>query len=347
MFISAIVSAYRVSAFLNDALLSAVSQANSHGYEVLVSTGDNELQIEQSILSRARACGVELRVVSMGRATYAESLVKAARIASGQVLALLDDDDLWHPGRIDRIERAFLSDSRIGYFHNNQRFIDAEGRPLKFWNPHRLLRHSSSLMREGREFVLDPRSRKEFGRASAFEPWFNNSSIAILRSTVLEAADELSRARGAEDTLLFSASAASSKWAYLTSDCLTDYRLHTSGVTAASSEHPGSPSDVELYLKFVRTRHLHLDQLIRSLLPPESPPHLEEWISRDHAFWQVMEKIGEANTSTPVTGHPIGKLIAQDPFPPTLRDVSAAALCFLSTIAPDVTRQLFLLSRRA
>lgn len=52
------------------------------------------------------------------------------RAASGELIALADQDDVWHPDRIARAVDAFAADSRLLVVHSDAMLVDADGRPL-------------------------------------------------------------------------------------------------------------------------------------------------------------------------------------------------------------------------
>ncbi len=48
-------------------------------------------------------------------------IAAGVRAARGSVVAFLEDDDLFHPDRLEQIHRAFAEDPELGFYHNAQR----------------------------------------------------------------------------------------------------------------------------------------------------------------------------------------------------------------------------------
>ncbi|MCI4349144.1 MAG: hypothetical protein L3J93_02855, partial [Thermoplasmata archaeon] len=46
-----------------------------------------------------------------------------------EVVAFLDDDDLFMPGKLARMQELFSGDSRLGFYHHGMRFFAGPGPP--------------------------------------------------------------------------------------------------------------------------------------------------------------------------------------------------------------------------
>lgn len=60
----------------------------------------------------------------------AGSFAKAASLAQGTVVVFSDQDDIWLPGRVERVRAAF-SDQRVFLYHGNAQLVDQDLKPQK------------------------------------------------------------------------------------------------------------------------------------------------------------------------------------------------------------------------
>lgn len=59
------------------------------------------------------------------------SLNEGLRRATGEFVAVLNDDDVWRPRKLERQLELMREEPGVGLVHTNGHFIDAEGRPLQ------------------------------------------------------------------------------------------------------------------------------------------------------------------------------------------------------------------------
>jgi glycosyltransferase involved in cell wall biosynthesis len=161
------------------------------------------------------------------------------RESRGEVLAFLDDDDRFLPGKLARIEQVFRDNPRLGFYRNAYVPIDAEDRPRP---QARFRRDQRRAMASLGPLLLDGEDR--FVRLRALPPLgldFNSSSMAVRREVLVEFLPRLDLAgfRLLDALAFFAALSADCAWMVDPAE-LTGYRIHprNSSLAAGASEDP-------------------------------------------------------------------------------------------------------------
>lgn len=133
--VSVLLTCYNHRAFIEAAVASVRAQAY-RDFEIIAvddgsSDGTREWLAEQSDIT------VICNPANVG--TY-ETLNVAFRAASGEFVAILNDDDVWQPAKLSRQVNLMDSDPRIGLVHTGGFFVDGngqriDGNPLGFAFP--------------------------------------------------------------------------------------------------------------------------------------------------------------------------------------------------------------------
>jgi len=124
--VSIIVPTYNGSAFLQDAFNSVLAQTYTDWEVVLVDDGSTD-QTGAIAKAAAPAFGGRLHYVYQANRGLPAARNTAIRHATGDLLALLDSDDIWLPRRLELGVRLMDSDSGIGLVHGKVARIDAHG----------------------------------------------------------------------------------------------------------------------------------------------------------------------------------------------------------------------------
>lgn len=159
--------------------------------------GVREIYFEENLLGERIALGIEQ--------------------ASGEIVALLEDDDVFSPDKLKCVVEAF-SKRDIVYYHNNVYLIDEDSRPLEPVAP-----FTNQL--EG-SFVCRP--IKHFAQLGKHGGSFNNSSIAVRRSAILPYLQHIGKLTAGVDNAIFYLLAQGDPLFYFDGRKLTGYRLHSS-----------------------------------------------------------------------------------------------------------------------
>lgn len=177
-----------------------------------------------------------VRVLRPKSTRMGEWVAEAAREARGEVLFLLDDDDLFFPGKLERIRAAFRADPRIGYYRHGLRTFWGEDGPRDF-GPE----PAGDFEDHKRWVTAGPRSD---ARALARAWWAEGagvpSAIGVRREVVTRFEDRLRRIQIGVGPLLFYA-AALDGWRLVVDPArLGGRRLHSHNTSGAGSEDAGT-----------------------------------------------------------------------------------------------------------
>lgn len=195
--VSAIISAHTRVQFLRDAVASATSQGAD---EVLVVkyTRDPELDAELAALGA--------RVVPTREPFQGGKVAEGIAVASGDVIALLDDDDVFLPGKVDRLREVYR-DPRVIFAANRYLpFTDQPPRPapggeVRLFHPG----EGGNLFAQGLRPALA-------------------SCISARRSAMAHWVDQLRRLTIADHTL-FMMAVTERQWMAMDASVLTGYRV--------------------------------------------------------------------------------------------------------------------------
>ncbi|MGH9102496.1 MAG: glycosyltransferase family 2 protein [Acidimicrobiales bacterium] len=197
--VSVVVPCFRGGPLLEQAVASVQAQTYSRWELILVDNGvpgglDDVCPDERA------------RVVREPRPGIAWARNRGILVARGELVALLDEDDLWHPDKLTRQVRALSEAPAAVLCHSDYRVVDREGRPLGV---------SSSWLPGSYEEML----RKGGG---------------ILASTVVVCRDRLAasglhdpRRRSADDLDLFLRLLREDAQLVVLKEQLADYRWHS------------------------------------------------------------------------------------------------------------------------
>lgn len=121
--VSAILATYNGQRFVAETLESLLAQRHAPAEVVVCDDGSKDDTVE--IL---RSFGERIRVVRQPNAGVSAARNKAASLATGEVLAFVDQDDLWEPNRLELQVRRLAEQPELGLVYADSWIIDGEGR---------------------------------------------------------------------------------------------------------------------------------------------------------------------------------------------------------------------------
>jgi glycosyltransferase involved in cell wall biosynthesis len=124
--VSVVIPTFNHQTFISAAVESALAQTLRPLEVIVVDDGSTDATVEilAPYLSRIRLVRQPNQGVSAARN------VGAGR-ATGEVLAFLDADDLWLPGKLERQVQRLRSDPGLGLVHCGMEEVDGQGNPLR------------------------------------------------------------------------------------------------------------------------------------------------------------------------------------------------------------------------
>lgn len=121
--VSVVVASNRASPFLVEALGSVAAQTYRHLEIIVVDDGSDDPEFIADVTRRIG----EVTVVRQRPSGVAVARNVGAALATGEFLVFLDDDDRWHPERIELQLRALQSDAEAVVSYCGMRSVDEAG----------------------------------------------------------------------------------------------------------------------------------------------------------------------------------------------------------------------------
>lgn len=163
--ITAVITAHDRVAFLPHAVRSALD------------AGVDQVVVVRNFTGPIEGCEGRYEDLLCPTPDTAEKQCRVLEAARGEVVCLLDDDDLWTPEKVPRVRALFGESPGLFFYNHAQRPIDAEGRPIQADHPELAGTHPERFDQwDGQDF-------DELVRAI----WPGNcSSISLRRSWAVE-----------------------------------------------------------------------------------------------------------------------------------------------------------------
>jgi glycosyltransferase involved in cell wall biosynthesis len=131
--LSIVICTYNGAAYLQPQLDSLLAQTLLPDEIVIGDDGstDATLEILHDFGVRANQTGIEVQLrQNPHNLGYVENFTAGLRQASGELLFLCDQDDVWHPDKLARMAAAFERDPHLLLLHSDARLVDARGASL-------------------------------------------------------------------------------------------------------------------------------------------------------------------------------------------------------------------------
>lgn len=125
MTISAIIPVYNGEHHVRAALASVLAQTVAPTELIFVDDGSTDGS--GALLADLAAEHPMVRVLSIANSGQSAARNAAVSLASGELLAFLDQDDLWRPQHLEMLAAPFVSDSELGWCYSDFDEIDDEG----------------------------------------------------------------------------------------------------------------------------------------------------------------------------------------------------------------------------
>ncbi|WMT50615.1 MAG: glycosyltransferase family A protein [Ferroplasma sp.] len=154
----------------------------------------------------------------------------ACKVASGEILTFMDDDDIFYPGKIKYVSDIFKANKDLGYYHNNFDTIDENGNPKI--NRNYKTPEFETLYIENKEKASFFKRNKNLKLMLKIRPDFNSSSIAI-RKIILSEYQENYDFNVRPDSFIFALSLMSKMDLMLDDKVLTHYRIYSGNVSTS------------------------------------------------------------------------------------------------------------------
>lgn len=222
--LSIVICTYNGAAYLQAQLDSLLAQTLLPDEIVISDDGssDGTMEILRRFTARASECGIEVQLhQNRQNLGYVRNFTEGLRRASGKLLFLCDQDDVWHADKLARMVVCFEADPSLLLLHSDARLVDAHGASM----------HCSMFT----VLQLTISEKHAIHAGSAFEVVLRRSFVtgatAALRRELIELA--LPVAKGwIHDEWLAAVAAAAGRLDFI-NDALIDYRQHGSNQIGA------------------------------------------------------------------------------------------------------------------
>ncbi len=221
-YISVIIGTYYRKEYIRDAIESVFKQdMPREDYELIVFRSFKDKEIDSYLLHN-NAVIIESGLLSIG-----EIIAKSIEAANGDVICFLDDDDIFEPGKLSKVNTLFKKNENLFFYHNNQTFCDKVGNPIigfkRKKSPPPYIEFQNSNFKE-------LYNKMEADNVFLDSLWFNLSSISVRKNIFSGKLDMVKKITGHSDDLMFFLTYSLPEKVSLINDveCLTIYRLHNS-----------------------------------------------------------------------------------------------------------------------
>lgn len=227
LIVSVIVIADERLTFVREALRSLEQQTlDRASFETILVLRGHDYALE----TYCQESGITLIHTSLP--SLGAKMAMGATQARGEVVAFLEDDDLFAPDKLAKIVRAFQRDSDLVFLKNGFMYVADDGLRQPAHIPSGLPR-PSSLYRD--TVIIQPtRIESTLQRLTNRFPEFNNSSISVRKSAVEPWLPMLSRMDMVADAFLFYSALAGSGRICISSEILTKIRLHGANLSGGA-----------------------------------------------------------------------------------------------------------------
>ncbi len=229
--ITVLITAYQRQNYLRDAVRSVLaSPVPRSDYEIVLVTDE----IAPALADEFRGLGVKVLRVATIRG--GEMWVAGLQAATGDVIAFLDDDDCFYPGKLSRVLEVF-EDPDVIWYHHGYRRVDEERRPLP----------RTSANRSGIQVYSAPLNRHDLGRIRRAGGFYNNTCHAVRRIALTDHRNEFLEVTFGQDFAIPALLSGAGKVIIDPSNILSEFRTHWS-----QGSHPfGGTHLPESHLKFL------------------------------------------------------------------------------------------------
>ena len=221
-FISVVIDGFMRKEFIIEAVNSVRNQdLNENAFELIVLRAFDDIELDKQ-LTQNKAKIIDIKAMSIG-----EAIAFAVEKSIGEVICFLDDDDMFMPSKLSKIESIFSSNPDLVYCHNSQVYCDENSNLVSGFKMKGIKNIDISFTNRGLKSALKHLRSSKINPGSLY---FNFSSISVRRKVLLSKLSVIKKITGHTDNLVFFLALSTEKEVRLLniSDALTVYRIHNS-----------------------------------------------------------------------------------------------------------------------
>ena len=210
--ISVIITLHNRKEYILECLKSVLNQTLSRElFEIIVIKNFDDLNIDKFIYEN------KIIALKTNNDSIGEKFVLGAEHSSGEILCILNDDDLFTKDKLEYILHLFGQNEKLIYYHNSFVKVGEQGE----------IKDDNVKLKN---FIINTKTicKKTIKIALSGLNTFNDSCISIKRNIILEYKSLLININGNQDTILFLLSATKDGILVGNNEKLTYYRTHIS-----------------------------------------------------------------------------------------------------------------------
>ncbi len=266
--ISVIVTAYRRRQYLYNALLSVKAQTLSKDkYEVVVVKDFEDPQVDNLIKEMG------WRSVYSDEEYQGRMYLNGLKEANGDIIAFLDDDDVYMPNKLEYVYNVFSQNPDVGYLQHSYTLVGPDGSPRPC-----LAKEAPKNLVPQNELKLtwnDISKYKWYGypdpmfyifRSYRLYPDRNSTSIVVKRELMDRHKDLLNGLVYEIDNFLFAAAVADRVSMFFSDARLSSWTFHGGNFVSRLQLHNESPEEVERLIRLHYNHYLSYGLISRQLL---------------------------------------------------------------------------------
>jgi len=263
--ISIIVTAYNRKQFLSQAIESIAKQEIDRSeFEVIVVSN---FELDSSLFNYNVAISSIVMDGTIGEFLYAG--IKAAKF---DIIAFLDDDDIFLPGKLKAVKEIFTENPDLCYYHNGLEYLDINLNHIDYV---RLTERKSSL-NSNNDVIFDIKSNpKSIKSAINMNGDFNLSCISIRRKTYLRYLPLLQKIKSCQDGFFFWTGVLSEGKMIIDHRKFTGYRVHNLNISASLNYD----KKIEEMNREIYTFDLLLNFIEHLNIPSYINTYIKKWLS--------------------------------------------------------------------
>ena len=168
-YISVIIPVYNRTQYVGEAINSVLNQTLSKDkYEIII-VSNVDLPEREGV-----------RIIISNERWQGPKFAQGIEEAKGEIISLLDDDDLFLPNKLETIYKVFSENEKAGLVKNPVKWVNEQG---KEW--------LDPLPREPITITSKDLNSDKLGEAIRYKVWFNSSSLSFRKSIILNYLDYL------------------------------------------------------------------------------------------------------------------------------------------------------------
>lgn len=244
--VSIVILCYKRENFILDAVSSVkTSQSDQFKAEIVVVKSFHNPSIEKKLSE------LNVKVVHDDSAIIGMRFVEALKITRGEIIFLLDDDDIFFPEKIKTHMKIYNKYSQIDYIANGYDTINSKGNKVKT-----IIRKRSRVLRslQSDEILIERGSNiyDIIYAVKALDMGFNSSRVSFRRSAIMPYIEYLSNIEINLDTGLFFIAFYFFRGILDIKDVLTGYRIHSQNISVRDQRNDLDYSKLDGIIRYAK-----------------------------------------------------------------------------------------------